>query len=157
MAAKKPEVRVKELMVQDVITVQPDDLLSEAVSLMFENRVSAVPVVDRRERCKGILSTTDLLGLFRKQTTGQVEPGELDRFAEDLVDANQRGSRLGDRRVEAVMTEDVVTVSLEDTLAVAAREMLQSRVHRLVVVDSSERVIGILSTMDLLEAFSAVD
>jgi CBS-domain-containing membrane protein len=32
--------------------------------------------------------------------------------------------------------------------------MLRHRVHRLVVVDSQQHVIGILSTMDLLTAFA---
>ena len=155
MTAKNQDVRVREVMARDVVIVHPDDPLSEAVSLMFENQVSVVPVVDKRQRCKGILSTTDLITLFRKQSAGSVEPDELDQFTEDLADANQRGSRLGRRQVAEVMTADVMTVTLEDTILVAAREMLRSRVHRLVVVDAQQRVIGILSTMDLLEAFSA--
>ena len=61
MTARNAEMRVKQLMVRNVISVQPEDLLSDAVSLMFENRISAVPVVDKRQRCKGILSTTDLI------------------------------------------------------------------------------------------------
>jgi CBS domain-containing protein len=155
MTAKNAKVRVKDLMIRDVITVQPEDPLSEAVTMMFENRVSAVPVVDKRGRCQGILSTTDLIGLFRQQATGRFEPDELDQFAEDLADASQRGTRLGERKVAAVMTPDVMTVTLEDTIQTAAREMLRNRVHRLVVIDERKRVIGILSTMDLLEAFSA--
>jgi CBS domain-containing protein len=155
MTARNAEMRVKQLMVRNVISVQPEDLLSDAVSLMFENRVSAVPVVDKRQRCKGILSTTDLIALFRKQGKDQVEPEELDQFAADLADASQRGSRLGSREVAEVMTVDVVTVTLEDTILTAAREMLRNRVHRLVVVDAQQRVIGILSTMDLLAAFTA--
>ena len=155
MTASNQAVRVREVMARDVVIVHPDDPLSEAVSLMFENRVSAVPVVDKRQRCKGILSTTDLITLFRKLSAGPVEPDELDQFSEDLADANQRSSRLGRSKVAEVMTADVMTVTLEDTILVAAREMLRSRVHRLVVVDAQQRVIGILSTMDLLEAFSA--
>jgi CBS domain-containing protein len=154
MSAMNAEIRVKDLMVRDVISVHPEDALSEAVSLMFENRVSAMPVVDNRQRCKGILSTTDLIALYRQQAAGEVEPDELDQFAEDLAKANQRGSRLGDRTVAEVMTEDVMTVTHEDTLQIAAREMLRNRVHRLVVVDAQQRVIGILSTMDLLAAFA---
>jgi len=155
MNARNANIRVRELMVRDVISVRSDDPLNDALSLMFENRVSAVPVVDKRRRCKGILSTTDLMDLFSKQVAGQVEPDELDRFAGDLVDASQRSSRLGQLKVAEVMTQDVMTVTLEDTILTASREMLRHRVHRLVVVDTQQRVIGILSTMDLLEAFSA--
>jgi len=155
MSAKNSEIRVKELMVRNVITVRATDPLQEAVTLMFENQVSAVPVVDKRRRCQGILSTTDLVALFLKGPAGQLEPAELDQLAEDLAAASQRDSRLGNRKVSEVMTASVMTVTLEDTLLTASREMLRSRVHRLVVVDDQMRVIGILSTMDLLEAFSA--
>jgi CBS domain-containing protein len=142
-------------MARDVISVRPEDSLSDAVSLMFEHRVSAVPVVDKRQRCKGILSTTDLVALLLKRTGGQVEPASLEVFAEDFADADQRASWLGDRKVADVMTRDVMTVTREDTILTAAREMLRNRVNRLVVVDGQQRVLGILSTMDLLEAFSA--
>ncbi len=155
MTAKNTEIRVKDLMVRDVVSVQPEDSLNEAVALMFENRVTAVPVVDKRRRCKGILSTTDLIALFRTVAAGQVEPDELNQFTEDLADASQRGLRLGNRTVSEVMTADVMTVTLEDTILTAAREILRNRVHRLVVVDAQQRVIGILSTMDLLAAFVA--
>jgi CBS domain-containing protein len=155
MPARNAEIRVKELMARDVISVDPDDPLSEAVSLMFEHRVTAVPVVDKRQRCKGILSTTDLVSLFMKAGAAQVEPDELDRFTEDLSAASQRDDRFGRRKVSEVMTRDVMTVTREDTILTAAREMLRNRVHRLVVVDPQQRVLGILSTMDLLEAFSA--
>lgn len=155
MAVKKSEVRVRDLMNRDVVTVRPTDPLSEALALMFENRVSAVPVVDRRGRCKGILSTTDLVALWREWSAGGVEPDELDRLAEDLGDPARLGLRLGSRKVAEVMTPEVMTVTHEDTLPTAAREMLRNRVHRLVVVDAQQRCIGILSTMDLLEAFAA--
>ena len=152
---RSPDSRVKDLVVRDVISVRPDDPVNEAVTLMFENRVSAVPVVDQRGRCRGILSTTDLIGLLGKLNESPVEPDEMDRFAEEIADANQRSARLGRRKVEEVMTPDVVTVGLEATVLEATREMLRNRVHRLIVVDQQQRVIGILSTMDLLEAFSA--
>jgi CBS domain-containing protein len=153
--ARGPESRVKDLVVRDVVSVRPDDPLNEAVTLMFENRISAVPVVDTRGRCRGILSTTDLIGLLGKLSESPVEPDEMNRFAAEIADANQRSARLEQRKVEEVMTRDVITVGLEDTVLAAAREMLRNRVHRLIVVDQHQRVIGILSTMDLLEAFSA--
>jgi CBS domain-containing protein len=122
---------------------------------MFENRISAMPVADQRRRCKGVLSTTDLIALSYRESMASSEPAELDRLAAELTDASRTAANLGQRKVADVMTTDVVTVTNEDTIHVAAREMLRNRVHRLVVVDQQQRVIGILSTMDLLEAFAA--
>ncbi len=155
MTAKPAEVRVKDLMVRDVVSVRPGDLLSEAVSLMFENQITAMPVVDARRRCKGILSTTDLVAPLLKRPWRPDEAADGDQVPDQWADLNQPGSPLGGLKVAEVMTTDVMTVSLEDTILDATREMLRNRVHRLVVVDAQQRVIGILSTMDLLEAFAA--
>jgi CBS domain-containing protein len=155
MSSSSVPTHVRDLMVRDVITVEPEDPLSEAIALMYENRVTAVPVVDRRGRCRGILSTSDLVGPFFTQTSAALEPDELGHLTADLANAEQREKRLGKRKVSEIMTADVFTVAHEDTIQTAAREMLRNRVHRLVVADSQQRVIGILSTMDLLEAFLA--
>ena len=47
-----------------------------------------------------------------------------------------------------------VTIDAETTLGKATREMLRNRVHHLPVVDSSDRLIGIVSTMDILSEFA---
>jgi CBS domain-containing protein len=58
-------VLVEEIMARDVITVDPDATIAEAVSLMFESRIGALPVIEDR-RVVGILTTSDILqGLVR--------------------------------------------------------------------------------------------
>ena len=51
--------RVEEFMIPDPITVTPDTPLREAVRLMIEHEVSALPVVDEA-RVVGILSEHDV-------------------------------------------------------------------------------------------------
>jgi acetoin utilization protein AcuB len=58
-------VEVDEIMTSPVITVDPDATIAEAVSLMFEHRIGALPVVEER-RVRGILTNSDILqGLVR--------------------------------------------------------------------------------------------
>ena len=47
------EMRVKDVRVKDVVNVNPPDTLDEALNLIVENRVSALPVVDGHRRCVG--------------------------------------------------------------------------------------------------------
>ena len=61
---------------------------------------------------------------------------------------------LGRRKVSELMTDTVATVGPDTSLTDAAREMLRDRVHRLPVVDEKQRLLGIVSTMDLLGAFA---
>jgi acetoin utilization protein AcuB len=58
-------VEVDEIMAAPVIAVDPDATIAEAVSLMFEHRIGALPVVDDG-RVLGILTNSDILqGLVR--------------------------------------------------------------------------------------------
>ena len=50
------------------------------------------------------------------------------------------------------MSVDVETIEQEATVGTAAREMIRHQVHRLPVVDQQSRLIGIVSTMDILKA-----
>ena len=62
---------------------------------------------------------------------------------------------IGQRNISDLRSDRVNTISREATLAGAAAQMLRDRVHRLPVVDDEEKLLGILSTMDVLEAFVA--
>ncbi len=57
--------RVKDIITKDLVTIGVADTVHEALVLMGENRVSALPVVDQRDRCVGILSAADLVDLTR--------------------------------------------------------------------------------------------
>ena len=58
-------VDVSEIMTSDVVTIDPEATVSEAVSLMFENRMGALPVTDQG-KVVGIISNSDILqGLVR--------------------------------------------------------------------------------------------
>jgi CBS domain-containing protein len=60
----------------------------------------------------------------------------------------------GRRRVHELMTEVVETVAPDATLAAAARAMLRHQVHRLPVVNERQRLVGIISTTDIMAAFA---
>jgi CBS domain-containing protein len=54
-----------------------------------------------------------------------------------------------------LMTEDVVAVGAGELLSQAAVVMLRERVHRLPVLDNEKRLLGILSSTDILKAVVA--
>jgi hypothetical protein len=62
------------------------------------------------------------------------------RYGEDLsqIDAAE------------VMTANVITVSENATVSEAAKWMLQSHIHRLLVIDEENTPLGILSTTDII-------
>lgn len=145
--------RVRQYMSKDVVTAYADSTVHEALALMAENRISALPVVDKQDRCVGILSTSDLVDF-----TLELDDGVEDLMVEEslshdrLVERFAEGS--GHQNIADLMTETVASIDPEALLPFAAREMLRHRVHRLPVVDRNGKLLGILSTLDVLAAFA---
>ena len=142
-------IRVKQIMSKDVVAVSPHDSLHEALELIVENRISALPVTNSKGQCIGLLSTSDLIDLTHEledelQNLGRASVGKRQWLIEQLVGA------LGSERVAEQMTEDVATVTPEATLPEAAAIMLRNRVHRLPVTDAEGRLLGIVSTIDIM-------
>lgn len=150
----KTHTPLKDVISRDVVTINPQDTLREALAAMVENHVSALPVLDARLHCVGVISVTDLLGLTKDlgdELNALSESGGLDHEA--LVQRLEHAELLTDQ-VQAWMSTEVVSVGLESTIQHAAQKMLKNRVHRLVVLDDQKRVAGVVSTMDLLAAYS---
>lgn len=50
----------RDIMTREVVTVAPDMLLSPAVTLLIDRRISSLPVLEHGKPC-GVLTTTDLI------------------------------------------------------------------------------------------------
>jgi CBS domain-containing protein len=140
------------VLTKEVVAVNADDTVQEALRLMVENRVSVLPVVNGRDACVGVLSATDLIGLARDLNEELSGMEEADFTPQSLIDQVAEQD-FGRRRVHELMTESVETVGPEASLAAAARAMLRHQVHRLPVVNERQRLVGIVSTTDILAAF----
>ena len=153
MANTGRQRRVKDVMSRDIVSLHAGATIHDALAMMTENRVSALPIVDRRDHCVGIFTTTDLLDLTRDV--------DEDLHQMDMVDPVSRrwlvdklAQSLGNEKVSSYMSEDVSSVGNETTLAIAARDMLRNQVHHLPVVDEKDRLVGIISTTDILAEYA---
>jgi CBS domain-containing protein len=132
--AEHGQLRVRDLMTIEPVTVRGGAPLVVADLLMRDLGVSGLPVIDGKGALIGVLSRTDLMALA----------------GDPRVDAWQG------RSVAATMTAPGLTIGADAPLTEAAARMEEHRVHRLVVVEpEGGHPIGILSTMDLVRAVAA--
>ena len=144
---------VKELMSSHVVSLHSGSTVHEALQMMVENRVSALPIVDKENRCVGIISTTDLIQLTYDIDDDLFHADPLDEAsARRLVD--KLSSSVGQEPVASYMSEQVATVQESKPLRAAARVMLKNQIHHLPVVNKEDQLVGILSTMDILAEFA---
>lgn len=113
---------VSDVMNSDVRSVGVGDPASRARSLILDDHVGAVPVLDDASDVVGVVTATDLLAH---------PDADLD--------------------VGTVMSSGVVTVRVDATVAQAARTMSEHGAHHLVVTDAT-RLVGVVSAADLVRA-----
>ena len=78
------EMKVKDVMTKDPITMVGTDSLEKAALIMLENKISGIPVLDESGQMKGLLSETDvMLGFIH--ATG-IKDGAM-QYVFDLVDS----------------------------------------------------------------------
>ena len=73
---KVSELKVKDIMTKDPISISPTYTIQDALLLIQNSKVGALPVVDDDHKLKGIISVRDLLDAFIN-VLGIGEPGTL--------------------------------------------------------------------------------
>lgn len=73
---KFSKIKIKDIMTINPITLSPTSTLQDALLMLQEHKVGALPVVDEERKLKGILSVRDLLRAFIN-VLGIGEPGTL--------------------------------------------------------------------------------
>lgn len=137
-------LRVADIMSPNVYAVGAHRPMAEVAREFLEHEISAAPVIDEYERFVGILTATDFLKRDADLDQHQLEKTESEKHWE-IPDP-------GPDMPSSFMTKAVQTVSVEDSILRAALIMSTEHIHRLPVLDSEQRVAGIVSTMDITAA-----
>jgi CBS domain-containing protein len=154
MAKKDPyRLKAKEVLKREVVTIGADDTLQTALGLMADNHVTALPVVDHLGGCEGILSAADIVEAARDINDELHDLGRVNEVSYEWLRDSLEENDMARHSVGEFMTQNVSTVAPDVTLPEVARDMLEHRVHRLPVVDKKGKLMGIISTMDILAAF----
>jgi CBS domain-containing protein len=140
-------MKAADVMTHRAVTVRYDASVAEAARLMLQYQISGLPVVDDTGRLSGIVTEGDFL---RHIDAGaeQQRPRLLEFLLSPARLAGKYAHSHG-RKVDEVMTRQVITVSEETPLDEIVRLMERHRIKRLPVVRDS-RVIGIVSRANLL-------
>ncbi|WP_324665436.1 CBS domain-containing protein [Haloarcula sediminis] len=118
-------------MSENLVTTTPDVPIAAAGTTLLEEAVGSVLVLDDEDELVGILTSTDFVDLV--STDGAT-----------------------DATVASYMTDEVVTVGVDDSVRDAAAKMISEDIQHL-PVEGDEGVVGMLSATDLTEHLSYID
>ncbi|MCT7961925.1 CBS domain-containing protein [Laspinema sp. D1] len=146
---------VAEIMTRDPLVVTSETSLDEAIQIMAERRFSGLPVVDAEGKLMGIISQGDLMW----RESGVTPPPYimvLDSviYLENPAKYQRDLHKALGQTVGEVMTKNPQTIKPEKSLREAAELMHEKGVHRLPVIDSEGKPIGILTRGDIVRAMA---
>jgi CBS domain-containing protein len=144
----------RELMSRDLLLIPREASLRHAAHMLAQSQVSGAPVVDDAGRCVGVISTTDFVRWMDNEPRATpMPPIEEPCHCSDWEAVSPVAPEsLPMDSVCSYMTPDPVTVMPEARVGELARMMLDAHIHRVIVVDTERRPIGVVTTTDVLAA-----
>ncbi len=116
--------RAENGMILNPISITPDRKVSDALAMMGEFKIGGIPVVDRDNKLVGIVTNRDL------------------RFEKSM-----------EKQISEVMTkENLVTTRQTTNLEDAAEILQQYKIEKLPVVDSNNKLVGLITYKDITKA-----
>lgn len=146
-------MKALDVMVRDVVTISPDAEVKEAIKLLAEHDISALPVVDADGSVVGVISEADLI---RRNEIGTEKrrPWWLEAVTPASTLAEEFAKSHG-RRVSEVMSTHVVSASEETPLGEIATLLEKHRIKRLPIMRDG-KLVGIVSRSNLIQALASV-
>lgn len=143
MSKLKKNESVKTIMTVNPLTVNEKTKISEAAALITKEGLHHLPVVSG-ERLIGMFTRTDLMRIDFSDSFGQDSRQSLATLdsSKNLLD---------------VCVTEVITLSEKDTVQDAAKKFVTGAFHAMPVVDSDQRLRGLVTTTDMIRFYADLD
>ena len=148
-----------DIMSQGVVSMEATDSIQDAMQIMTEHHVSGVPVVDDKNRCIGVISTSDIVSFVEADQDaleGQIPHTEnwfnpeTQKWEESMFSHDMLGE-YDLVPVADAMTNDPLTVHPQMPVVDVARTMMEHGIHRVFVVNDDRRLQGVISGFDFVQ------
>jgi predicted transcriptional regulator len=164
-------VKVKDLMQTEVITLRSGAPITEAIETFEECGIQGAPVLDEAGNLLGVLTASDIAKTSHLQRDRIEQQRGSYYFTDPLDEASGDGSRrseefigkdefspelLGEETIGDWMTPRVISVGPEESLVDVCKLMTSEAIHRVLVVDG-QNIVGIVSTFDVVRHIASLD
>src|SRR3972149_3646256 len=129
-------MKLADVMTSNPLSVEPNDTIREAEEILNEHEIRQLPVVQGTELV-GIITDRDIRSFLSGRIFGIPEERE----------------KAMNTKVASVMTSKPVSLSPDDELRDALGLLIEEKVGGIPVVDEGERLVGIITYVDMLRHF----
>ncbi|MBN1805669.1 MAG: CBS domain-containing protein [Sedimentisphaerales bacterium] len=143
---------VREIMTEQVISLGPEDDIGRAMEIMQNNNFRHIPIIDESDRCIGMISDRDIL---RNLPYADKQSKSLsEKFREHLFSSSFMVTNFL-MPTENIMARNVSNISANCKICEAAYILFKKRISCLPVIDVNEKLLGILTIIDMIRALLA--
>jgi len=140
LTARLKQIKAKDIMTKEVITVNKEDTLADVAELMISKRISGFPVLEDNEII-GIITANDLFMVMDMIKTGEILKNNSSNYSQP--------------KVSFAMSTEVITVSQEGNLDEIIALMKYRNIHTLPVT-SQNKLVGVIGRRDVFKSFYSV-
>ncbi len=132
-------MKVRDRMSENVTTVDLDSSVTEAFSLLKENNIRRMPVMDKG-KLVGIITLSDL---------NQASPSSA-----TTLSIHELHYLLAKTKIKDILPpkQKVITIGPDNYIETAAKLMRNHKISGLPVVDSNNKLVGIVTETDIFDA-----
>ncbi len=133
-------MKVKERMTENVKTVELESSLTEAFSLMEENNIRRLPVMNKG-KVVGIITLTDLNRASPSSATS--------------LSVHELNYLLMKTKIKEILPkkQKLISIGPDNYIETAAKLMHQNKISSLPVIDDKNLLVGIVTETDIFVAF----
>ena len=150
-------LRTQDLIHTNVATVRSDLPVTELEQLLVREGISGMPVVEDGELC-GVVSRSDII---RVLAGAEGDAGATLAYYQEIAGAvrgphsatHMASERIAALTVRDIMTRELITVAGDQPVREMAQTLVSRGVHR-VLVTAGRRLLGIVTTLDLVRAIA---
>lgn len=132
---------IKTIMTREVISIRPTDTMDKVDHIFNTADIHHLPVISEERVVMGIISKSDYYKILHGFTLFKAP-----------VSKTYNEAVLRSLLAKEVMTQQVATLSPDDTVSVAADYFRENRFHAIPIVNEERKLVGILSTYDLINS-----
>jgi acetoin utilization protein AcuB len=132
---------VRNWMSKDVVTIDADDSMSHAASIMKEHNIRMLPVT-RKGKLVGVVSDTDVKRASASDAT--------------TLDAHELTYLLSKIKLKEIMSKNPITVPPDYTVEETAELLMQNKISGAPVVAKTGEIVGIITRDDIFKVLIAL-
>ncbi len=127
---------VKDIMTKNFISINTKSTISDAYTLLKEKQISQVPIVTFGNQMLSMISKKNILNLI----------------VEDLENIQATM----EKKLNEILLPELVTTDPLCDIRKVAKVMIKYKIDAMPIVDNNNRLIGIISKTDIIEAISHI-